>query len=232
MTSNAQPASPTLPDLHADLKARVVVDTHALAWEASPCGGVDRKPLYRQGGEYGAVTSLVRYAPGSRFRPHSHPDGEEILVLDGVFSDESGDYPAGSYLLNPHGSRHSPGSETGCLLFVRLRQYAGERSSVRIATRPGRWAPGLVPGLSVLPLYSSDRHPESMALVHWEPGTCFQRHAHFGGEEILVLEGVFEDEHGRYPAGSWIRAPHMSVHRPYSKEGCLIYVRVGGLPVS
>ena len=87
----------------------------------------------------------------------------------------------------------------------------------------------MVDGLSVLPLYSQANHPESMALVHWEAGTFFHQHTHPGGEEIFVLQGCFEDEHGSYSAGSWIRGPHMSVHKPFSREGCLIYVRVGGL---
>ncbi|MEM8617794.1 MAG: cupin domain-containing protein, partial [Pseudomonadota bacterium] len=45
-----------------------------------------------------------------------------------------------------------------------------------------------------------------------------------------VLEGTFEDEHGTYPAGTWIRSPHMSQHKPWSDEGCLIYVKTGHLP--
>ena len=51
----------------------------------------------------------------------------------------------------------------------------------------------------------------------------------YGGEEIYVVDGVFEDEHGRYPAGSWIRSPHMSLHQPFSKEGCTIFVKTGHL---
>ena len=81
----------------------------------------------------------------------------------------------------------------------------------------------------MLPLYSQSDHPESMALVKWQPETYFSRHTHPGGEEIFVLEGTFEDEHGEYPSGTWIHAPHMSTHTPFSKQGCLIYVRVGGL---
>jgi anti-sigma factor ChrR (cupin superfamily) len=95
-----------LADVNADLSRRVVVDTGPMAWEPSPSGTVWRKPLYRSGGEHGPVTSLVRYAPGGTFREHAHPEGEEILVLDGVFCDEHGDYPAGPFLTNPHGSRH------------------------------------------------------------------------------------------------------------------------------
>mgnify|MGYP006272762067 FL=1 len=218
-----------LTDINPDPEQRVVVDTHAMEWESSPSGTVWRKPLYRRGGEFGPVTSLVQYAPGGAFPAHEHPEGEEILVLDGVFSDEHGDYPPGSYLLNPHGTRHAPHSEQGCTLFVRLRQLPGEqREPVALNTREEPWRPGVMDGLTVKPLYSQAGFPENMALVNWAPGTYFHRHVHPGGEEILVLEGELADEHGTYPAGTWLRNPHMSEHTPYSEQGCLIYVRVGG----
>ena len=219
-----------LPDIHADLASRVVVATGALGWEPSPSGTVWRKPLYREGGEYGPVTGLVRYAPGGAFPEHAHPQGEEILVLEGTFADEHGEYPAGTWLFNPDGSTHAPRSPEGCVIFVRLRQYAGADRPRRIVdTRGAAWHPGLVEGLTVLPLYAQGGYPENVALVRWAPGTRFQRHTHWGGEEILVLEGEFADEHGVYPAGTWLRSPHLSVHTPYSEPGCLIYVRVGGL---
>jgi len=226
-----QPTPQSLADINADLTQRVVVDTREMAWESSPSGTVWRKPLYRLGGEFGPVTSLVRYAPGGAFPEHSHPEGEEILVLDGVFSDEHGDYPADTFLMNPHGSRHSPRSDSGCTLFVRLRQYPGtDRLRLVEDTRTRTsWQAGLVGGLSVRPLYSQDGYGENVALVRWDAGTHFQRHTHWGGEEILVLEGEFGDEHGRYPEGTWIRSPHLSQHTPFSETGCLIYVRVGGL---
>ena len=225
------PTPEPLADINPDLARRAVIDADQVAWEPSPSGTVWRKRLYRQGGECGPVISLVRYAPGGAFSEHAHPEGEEILVLDGVFSDEHGDYPAGSFLMNPHGSRHSPRSRDGCTLFVRLRQYPGENRPrlVEDTHAPEGWRPGLVEGLRVRPLYSQDGFPESVALVRWAPGTHFQRHTHWGGEEILVLEGEFCDEHGRYPEGTWIRSPHMSQHTPFSETGCLIYVRVGGL---
>jgi anti-sigma factor ChrR (cupin superfamily) len=57
-------------------------------------------------------------------------------------------------------------------------------------------------------------------------------HRHWGGEEILVLDGVFEDEHGRYPTGSWLRSPHQSEHHPFTgPDGALIYVKTGHLAV-
>ena len=83
------------------------------------------------------MTSLVRYAPGDAFPEHEHPQGEEILVLDGVFSDEHGDYPAGTFPMNPHGIRHSPCSQPGCTLFVRLRQYPGNDRPRLVEPRNG-----------------------------------------------------------------------------------------------
>lgn len=214
--------------VNADLNERVVVDSSALAWLDSPLPGVQRRPLERFAAESGRTTSIVRYEPGSAFRPHKHPGGEEILVLEGVFSDEHGDYPAGYWLKNPPGSQHRPSSAPGCLLFVKLYYQAEEDQAVlRIDTRSAQWQPGLVDGLSVLPLHS---HAQvHTALVRWAPGTRFSTHRHWGGEEILVLEGVFQDEQGDYPAGTWLRSPDGSVHTPFSSVGCLIYVKVGHL---
>ena len=219
-----------LTDINADLSQHVVGNTNELDWEASPSGTVWRKPLYRVGGEFGPVTSIVKYEAGGKFRTHTHPQGEEILVLSGEFCDDHGRYPAGTYLLNPDGTQHAPYSDQGCTLLVRLRQFDGsDRNQVMINTNQSPWSPGLVDGLSVLPLYSQANYPENMALVRWQPNTFFHEHTHPGGEEILVLEGTFEDEHGIYPQGTWIRGPHMSRHKPFSKQGCLIYVRVVGL---
>jgi anti-sigma factor ChrR (cupin superfamily) len=103
----APAAPPTLSDIHADLARRAVVNTAKISWEPSPSGTVWRKPLYREGGESGLVTSLVRYAPGGAFPEHVHPEGEEILVLEGEFADEHGRYPPGTWIRIPHLSRHT-----------------------------------------------------------------------------------------------------------------------------
>lgn len=214
--------------INSDLSQRVVIDSNELPWSPSPMVGVERRMLDRVAAESGRATSLVRYAPETSFPMHGHPRGEEILVLSGTFSDGSGDYPAGSYLRNPPGSQHAPFSTEGCVLFVKLDQFAPlDREEVRIDTRQVRWIPGLVPGLSVMPLHEFEG--EHSALVRWAPGTIFNRHRHWGGEEILVLEGVFQDEHGTYRAGTWLRSPHLSEHKPFSNEGCVIYVKVGHL---
>ena len=106
--------------INADLQQRVVIDSNAVPWQPSPLPGVERRPLERMGAESGRATSIVRYAAGSSFKAHAHPQGEEILVLQGTFADEHGSYPAGTWLKNPPGSRHAPSSPDGCLLFVKL----------------------------------------------------------------------------------------------------------------
>ena len=217
--------------LHADLNKRAVLDTHTLAWTPSPMPGVERRLLDRAGGEVARATSIVRYAPGSRFEAHSHGGGEEILMLEGTFSDEHGDYGAGTYLRNPAGSSHAPCSAPGCTLLVKLRQmHPLDQQRVAIDTATSTWLPGLVPGLEVMPLHGFGS--EHVALVRWAPGTVFQPHSHPGGEEIAVLDGVFQDEHGTYPAGSWLRNPPGSVHRPWSEAGCTIWVKTGHLPTT
>ncbi len=214
-------------DLNEDYTHRVVINHHDLDWVASPQAGVERRMLDRIGGEVAKATSIVRYRPGSRFASHTHALGEEILVLQGVFSDEYGDYPAGTYMMNPPGSSHAPRSESGCVLFVKLRHLGTDQQHREVVdTQTAEWFQGLVPGLTVMPLM---RQGLGSTLVRWAAQTYFNPHRHFGGEEIFVVDGVFEDEHGRYPSGSWIRSPHLSTHKPFSKEGCTIFVKTGHL---
>ena len=214
-------------NINADYSQRVVINHHDLPWVASPESGVERRMLERVGDEIAKATSVVRYQPGSRFARHTHDLGEEILVLDGVFSDETGDYPAGTYIMNPPGSAHTPFSNSGCTIFVKLRHLGPDQVDREIVdTTSTPWLQGLVPGLTVMPLM---RQGTGSTLVRWAPGTYFNPHRHFGGEEIFVVSGTFEDEHGVYPQGSWIRSPHMSLHKPFSKEGCTIFVKTGHL---
>lgn len=218
--------------LNDDFSQRIVAHAADAQWFPSPGPGVERRMLDRLAPETGRATSIVRYLPGAEFSPHRHGGGEEILVLDGTLSDEHGDYPAGTYLRNPPGSSHAPYSKEGCTLFVKLWQFSpGDQETLRIDTRHAEWRRGLVPGLNVMPLHEFDG--VSTALVTWAPHTVFNPHMHPGGEEILVLEGVFRDEDGEYPSGTWLRNPRWSRHAPYTRdEGALIYVKVGHLGAS
>jgi len=221
---------PSEMEIHNNFGERIVLHTEELVWQASPAPGVMRKYLDRVGDEVARASSIVRYEPGTSFAQHAHDGGEEILVLDGRFSDENGDYSAGMYLRNPPGSQHAPFSKDGCTLFVKLRQFEqADNQELRINTRTSDWYPGMVPGLSVMPLH--EHEGISTALVRWAPNTVFNPHVHPGGEEIYVLDGVFHDEFGVYPRGSWLRSPRYSKHAPFTNnEGALIYVKVGHLP--
>lgn len=225
VSENAEPIK-----LNADMSKRAVMHSADMGWEASPSPTVWRKRLHLDGpAEAGRVTSVVRYDPGSAFPTHSHPDGEEIFVLDGVFSDEHGDYPAGSYLLNPDGTSHAPHSKDGCTLFVKLRQYAGaDRMQVQMNTRVLDWQ-ARAPGVWQKPLYRQDGQREWTMLIKLDAGAEGPHHAHPNGEEVFVVEGAFTDDDGHYPAGTWTRSPPGSEHRIRSETGAILFVRLGGI---
>ena len=215
--------------LHHNLNVRAVVDSTALPWVSSPATGVQRRMMERVGGETARATSVVRYAAGSRFDLHQHEFGEEIFVLDGQLFDELGSYGPGTYIKNPPGSWHAPYSLAGCTLFVKLRHLAADDAErVVVDSHSAVWYPGRVSGLTVLPL--AEFGSQHTALVRWAPGTAFNRHRHFAGEEIFVIDGTFEDDQGRYAAGTWLRSPHLSEHTPFSRDGCTILVKTGHLP--
>ncbi len=214
-------------NLNEDYRQQIVLNHHDLDWVESTQAGVECRMLDSIGAEVAKATTIVRYQPGSKFESHTHEFGGEILVLEGAFSDENGNYPAGTYMMNPPGSSHAPRSDDGCILFVKQGHLGADQQQREVVdTQTAQWHQGMVPGLTVMPLM---RQGLGSTLVRWAPKTYFNPHKHFGGEEIFVVNGVFEDEHGRYPSGSWIRSPHMSMHKPFSEEGCTIFVKTGHL---
>lgn len=216
--------------IRANFDERYVVRPGDEPWLPSPTPGVERQMLDRIGDEIARATSVVRFAPNAAFPEHVHGGGEEFLVLQGLFYDDDGQYPVGTYVRNPIGSRHAPrAGADGATLLVKLYQFSAEDARrVVVPTTHAAWLPGSARGLSVLPLH--EFATEHVALVRWAPHTRFPRHSHFGGEEIYVLDGVFRDEHGAYPAGTWLRSPHGSIHTPFTQaEGATIFVKVGHL---
>ena len=164
-------------NINSDYSKKVVVNHHDLPWIPSPEPGVERRMLDRIGDEVARATSIVRYQAGTQFKTHAHEFGEEILVLDGVFSDELGDYPAGTYLMNPPGSSHAPFSQTGCTLFVKLRHLGPDQVKREVInTKTAPWYQGMVPGLNVMPLMQQG---SGSTLVRWAPQTYFNPHKHF-----------------------------------------------------
>ena len=193
-------------ELNADFSRRVAVHAARLGWSPSPIAGVDRRMLDRIGDEVARATSIVRYAPESHFSPHTHGGGEEFLVLEGVFQDEHGDYPPGSYVRNPPTTRHKPGSAPGCTIFVKLWQFdADDRTEVRIDTGKRSFAPAPGgAGVEVLPLFHDTR--EDVRLERWAPNTRISLDLP-GGIEVLVLEGGFAEGGEVFAPQSWLRLP-------------------------
>ncbi len=214
--------------VNADLTARAVVDSNELEWLASPEEGVERRPLERDGGEVARATSIVRYAADSSFSEHTHGGGEEFFVLSGTFCDETGEFPAGSYVRNPPGSSHKPFSREGCTILVKLRQMRDDdRERVVVDTNKADWQPGATPAHHVVLLFAGP--DEQVSLERLDAGGTMTTPETEGGEEIFVLAGSFRDEHGTYAKGTWIRNPpgtHQSIESP---EGCLLWIKRGHL---
>ena len=188
-------------NIHADLNRTAHVSNEDFEWRASPLPGVERVMLDRVGDEVAVATSLVRYAANARFDPHGHALGEEFIVLEGVFSDEHGDYPTGSYIRNPPGTAHTPHSDPGCVIFVKLRQFDDE---------------DLTPVISDIPLTVEDpgRHvlyrygDEEVSYVHVPAGERYAFDASFYARELLVLAGELDWQQEvthRLGRWSWIR---------------------------
>jgi len=218
-------------NINADFGIRAAVHAARLESIPSPIPGVDRRMLDRIGGEVARATSIVRYAPHSHFSPHTHEGGEEFLVLDGVFQDEHGDYPVGTYVRNPPWSRHTPGSEPGCTILVKLWQFdSHDRKELRIDTMrlPFAPAPGR-PGVELAPVF--ERASERVRLERWAPAAVIDMPVP-GGIELFVLDGGFEEAGEAFDRGSWLRLPAgSSLQAIASRGGCKLWVKSDHLAV-
>ncbi|WP_298871794.1 cupin domain-containing protein [uncultured Bradyrhizobium sp.] len=216
--------------INADFTQRVVIATETMPWIPSPQAGVERRMLDRIGGEVARATSLVRYAAASSFPAHEHTLGEEFLVLNGVFSDEHGDYPAGTYIRNPPLSRHTPRTAPGCTILVKLRQMEpGEKDRLIVDTARATWRDGGQAGLATLPLCAIPGR-ETVALERLQPGTTLEEVDCPAGEEIFILAGDLHDAYGQYGEGTWIRNPPMFRRALGSTGGATYWVKRGHLP--
>ncbi len=215
--------------INADFTERAVVHAAHADWSASPASGVERLMLDRIGEEVARATSLVRFAPDSAFDPHAHDLGEEFLVLDGVFQDELGDFPAGYYVRNPPTSRHRPATKPGATILVKLRQFdPADRSFVRIDTAKAAWIrPAERPEIAVKALFDDGR--EAVRLERWGADASVSFAAP-GGAELFVLAGGFAADGEDFQKWSWLRLPPGdAISAETGGDGAELWVKSGHL---
>ncbi len=214
-------------ELNADFSERVVVHSDQLEWNPSPMPGVDRRMLDRIGGEVARATTIVRYAPNSKFSAHTHTGGEEFIVLDGVFQDEHGDFPAGTYVRNPPTSEHTPGSDAGCTIFVKLWQFdMDDRNQFHKTMADELAAP--VDGVATAMLHQDSR--ETVTYSHIDAGATYAN-SDAGGIELLVIDGSVDEGGDTLGKGAWLRVPEgQSVSAVAGPNGAKVWVKTGHLP--
>lgn len=211
--------------INAEFDQRVVVHSASMDWIDSPMAGVARRPLDRVGGEVARATSIVSYEPGSQFSPHVHTGGEEFVVLEGVFQDEHGDFPVGSYIRNSPQSSHTPGSEPGCVIFVKLWQFTPEdRTHVRLNTnfmQPVSHRD--FDGVAVTPLYKDEF--EEVEIQDWDANVEVVLDAP-EGIEVLVLSGEFSESGDTLVKQSWLRLPVGSTLKAVAgSQGAKVWIK-------
>ncbi|UWQ32069.1 cupin domain-containing protein [Leisingera sp. M527] len=214
-------------EINANFDERAVVHSENEPWIASPMKGVDRRMLDRIGDEVARATTIVRYAPGSAFSAHTHTGGEEFLVLDGVFQDEHGDFPVGTYVRNPPTTSHTPSAADGATILVKLWQFDPEdRTQLTIDTTAEEPRP-VAEGLSEIPLFEDSR--ERVRIELWSPEEEVNVTGH-KGFEALVIEGSFTEGGELFGINSWLRLPPgMALNAKAGSEGARLWVKSGHL---
>ena len=213
-------------ELNADFGKTVLIHSESEPWLASPSAGVERRMLERIGAEVARATTIVRFAEGSAFSPHTHGGGEEYIVLEGVFQDEYGDFPTGTYVRNPPTSRHTPRSDDGCTIFVKLWQFDPE-DRVQIALDMEEALGDAVNGKATAELFRDAREHVTYRALDAGAELTLQE---AGGIEMLVISGTITHDGQTLSKGAWLRLPDgEAVSVTASDTGARIWVKTGHL---
>lgn len=204
-------------DININYDEVITIEENALNWEYDKNTNIYKKVFSK---DENKETSLIKIDKNSTFKNSQNTNSIEIFVLDGIYSNEYGDFPQGTYLKLPKEDESKISSKISCEVFKKTNYNQIKEEKIVVDTNTSFWSPGQG-NLQVMPL------SEQTALVKWPKNEVFIPHTHWGGEEILVLKGEFIDEHGTYKMGTWIRNPHLSNHHPYVKEETIILVKTG-----
>ncbi len=211
---------------NTDYSKRIVIDSSSWDKTLSFEEGKKIDYLEAENKNLGSYTAIVTYESKSQFFIGNSEHGEEFFLLDGSMTIADAEYQRGTYFRRAGKKSISVFTREGCKFFIKKNYYTSSTfENITLNTSNEEWLPGQG-GLKVMPLASG---PSGSTLVKWPANEKFVTHKHFGGEEILVLDGTFIDEHGSYPKWTWVRSPHMSEHHPFVREDCVIFVKVGHL---
>ena len=212
--------------INSDLNTEAREEVDLLPWRDSPLPGVTRKMLERTGDEVARATTVVKYAPGSSFTEHSHDKGEEFFVLEGTFSDESGDFSEDWYVRNPPGSKHAPSSSEGCTILVKLRQFHPQDNAyIRVNTKESDWKE--FKNFKILPLHSFGT--ENTALIEVTGKTDLWDHSFSRGVEVFLIGGSLTVNGHDLQPQTWFRSPK-DQRMQCSSKGCKFLIKTGHLP--
>lgn len=202
--------------INSNFKAFAATNFDASKYISSPSFGVNRFMLDRIGDEKARATTIVEYQPNSRFPEHEHIGGEEFLVLQGTFKDQFGEFPAGTYVRNPIGSKHSPWvDEDGCVIMVKLLQMADTGEGITPLHVNFEKDQGETTDYgAVLHMYRNDQTGEQVQMCRIHPHCLFPTDdLAAGGEEIFVYDGSLkttdndEEDEEEYVKWGWMRFP-------------------------
>mmetsp|Transcript_19634 Transcript_19634/g.26955 ORF Transcript_19634/g.26955 Transcript_19634/m.26955 type:complete len:248 (-) Transcript_19634:150-893(-) len=202
--------------INANFRVFAGVQFDPTKYISSPSYGVDRFMLDRIGNEKARATTIVKYQPNSNFPQHEHIGGEEFLVLEGTFKDQYGSFPAGTYVRNPIGSKHSPWVEDdGCTIFVKLLQMAEPTDEegtdplyVNFQSDDSKKDASTTEFGSLLEMYHNKVTGERVQMCWIQPNAMFPfDDCAPNGEELFVYEGSLEIKDEEYEKWGWLRFP-------------------------
>jgi anti-sigma factor ChrR (cupin superfamily) len=147
-----------------------------------------------------------------------------------VFQDEHGDYPEGTYLRNPAGSKHMPFSRLGCTIFVKLGRFMKDDTAQKnLQTSQQKWLPQKTnPGIKEMLLHS--HQGEKTLFIKVSPNTEFEWCHKGKGEEILIINGELHEGQHIYPKGTWLRFGEGGLRKRYTKSNeTILFMKTGHL---
>lgn len=215
-------------NINSDLTQSAKVFFNASTWVPSPLKGVSRKMLERDGAEFAATpTTLVNYDANSYFTNHVHTGGEEFLVLAGVFADEHGDYPVGTYKRNPVGTEHAPIVKDGCMIIVKLGQFQdGDNQDVTINTANQAFIQD-ENRVAVEYQVLHDFKQETVRLERWACNSHITLD-NTGGIEVLVVDGELNHQGETFKSLDWLRLPiGEALDITTAADDCTVWIKTG-----